>query len=126
MENDFCFCGLKKKFQDCCQLVINGTQNAATAETLMRSRYAAFATHNADYLVATTHVSQRKHHSKDEILLWAISNQWQKLDVIETTSSTVEFKAYYKDYQNIVHVHHEFSNFLFENGKWFYVDGILY
>ncbi|TDD97829.1 YchJ family protein [Flavobacterium cellulosilyticum] len=126
MINAICHCGLNKRFQDCCEPIIKGDQKATTAEALMRSRYTAYVTHNADYLLATTHSSQRKFHSRDEILNWAISNQWQQLDVINATETTVEFKAYYRDSQNLKHIHHEFSKFIFENGNWFYVDGVIY
>lgn len=53
-----CHCGASKPFEECCEIYINRIQKAPTAEALMRSRYAAYATHNADYLVATTHISQ--------------------------------------------------------------------
>jgi SEC-C motif domain protein len=126
MNTAICYCGLDKKFQDCCEPIIKGIQKAPTAEALMRSRYSAFATHAADYLVVTTHVSQRNYHSKSDILNWAVSNNWQRLEVLHTTETTVEFKAYYMDKQLINHIHHEFSNFVLENGNWYYVDGTFY
>ncbi len=48
----------------------------------MCSRYSAYAIQNADYLLATTHISERKYYSKIEILDWATSNSWQKLEII--------------------------------------------
>lgn len=126
MNTVTCYCGLDKKFQNCCEPIIKGIQKAPTAEALMRSRYSAFATHAADYLVATTHISQRNYHSKSDILHWAVSNQWKKLEVLHATENTVEFKAYYTDSQLVSHIHHEFSNFIFENGSWYYVDGEFY
>ncbi len=126
MKKESCYCGLNKKFQDCCEPILKGVKNATTAQDLMRSRYSAYATHQADYLVETTHVSQRKHHLKSEILEWAVSNQWQKLEVLHATENTVEFKAYYVDSQFIQHIHHEFSNFVFEKGSWYYVNGEFY
>lgn len=121
-----CPCGLNKKFQDCCELVINGVQKAITAEALMRSRYTAYVTHNVDYLIVTTHISQRKFHSKEEILNWAVSNQWQKLEITEVTEFTVKFKAYYLNELKVKCIHQELSTFVFENGNWFYVDGEYY
>jgi hypothetical protein len=35
----------------------------------------------------------RKEYSKEDILAWARSNDWQKLEVLKSTD-TVEFKAY--------------------------------
>lgn len=118
-----CYCNSQKAFEDCCEPFIKGLKKAPTAETLMRSRYSAYATHQADYLVETTHVSQRTLHSKEDILLWATSNQWQKLEVLKATETTVEFKAYYLDLNKNQQIHHEFSTFLQEDGVWYYVDG---
>ncbi len=89
----------------------------------MKSRYSAYATHQADYLLSTTHSSQSKYYSKEEILNWATANQWQKLEIISATENTVEFKAYFLDENRAKQVHHEFSTFKQENGSWFYVDG---
>ena len=119
-----CYCGSSDTFENCCEIYIKGIQKPATAEALMRSRYSAFATGEADYLVATTHSSTRKFHKKSDILAWSKSNQWIKLEVISSTETTVTFKAYYLDYQFKAQIHHEHSTFTFENGNWFYVDGI--
>ncbi len=89
----------------------------------MRSRYSAYATQKADYLLATTHISERKYYSKTEIFDWATSNSWQKLEILNNSDTTVEFKAYYLDSTNIQQIHHELSNFKLENDFWFYVDG---
>lgn len=118
-----CYCGSSKTFENCCKIYIKGIQKPATAEGLMRSRYSAFATGEADYLLATTHSSTRKFHKKSDILAWSKSNQWIKLEVIASTETTVTFKAYYLDYQFKAQIHHEHSTFTFENGTWFYVDG---
>ena len=118
-----CYCGSDVEFQNCCEPLIKGLQKAATAEALMRSRYSAYATHEADYLVASTHISQRKYHTKTEILNWAMTNKWLKLEIINTTENTVEFKAYFLDNVLKNYIHHELSTFIFENGSWFYVDG---
>ncbi|MEC5165415.1 SEC-C motif-containing protein [Flavobacterium sp. PL11] len=118
-----CYCGSSKQFRDCCEPIIKGAYNATTAVTLMRSRYSAYATLHADYLQATTHISTRKFYSIDDILQWATSNHWQKLEVLHATENTVGFKAYYLDDNGQNQIHHELSSFVFENGSWFYVDG---
>ena len=118
-----CYCGSDKSFESCCNLYISGIEKAPTALALMKSRYSAYATHQADYLLATTHISERKYYSKEDILKWATSNQWQKLEIISSTENTVEFKAYFKDENNVSQVHYEFSTFKKENDSWFYVDG---
>jgi len=121
--NSNCYCGRPLSFDNCCKPIIEGKQKASSAEDLMRSRYSAFATGAADYLVKTTHSSTRKFHKKEDILDWANSNQWIKLEVLEATTKIVTFKAYYLDSNLRGQVHYEKSTFVFENGSWFYVDG---
>ncbi|MBW4361831.1 YchJ family protein [Flavobacterium taihuense] len=118
-----CYCGSENSFESCCAPYINGIEKAPTSLALMKSRYSAYATHQADYLLATTHDSKRKYYSREEILHWATANNWQKLEIISNTENTVEFKAYFLDVNNTNQVHHEFSTFKKENGCWFYVDG---
>jgi SEC-C motif-containing protein len=36
-----------------------------------------------------------KGNSKEDILAWARSNDWQKLEVLNSIDNTVEFKAYF-------------------------------
>jgi len=118
-----CFCDTGLLFKDCCALYLENNQKAPTALALMRSRYSAYATHNADYLLETTDVSERKYYSKAEILKWATSNKWQKLEILSFTENTVEFKAYFLDFNNKPQVHYEFSTFRCEENTWYYLDG---
>lgn len=126
MEIKFCYCGSLISFESCCAPYINGTKKAPTALALMKSRYSAYATCQADYLWATTHISERQHYSKSDILLWATSNQWQKLEIISATENKVEFKAYFLDSNFQKQIHHEFSTFKLENGSWYYLNGRFY
>ncbi len=121
MQN--CYCGSSLSFENCCEPYLKNLKKAPTAEALMRSRYSAFATGAADYLVATTHLPQRKFHNKAYILEWSKSNHWIKLEVLATTETTVTFKAYYLDSELKAQIHNEHSTFVFENGNWYYVDG---
>ncbi|WP_343706641.1 YchJ family metal-binding protein [Flavobacterium sp.] len=123
MENKKCFCDTGLLFENCCGLYLNNNRKAPSALALMRSRYSAYAIHNADYLTETTYVSERKYYSKPEILRWAVSNKWQKLEILSFTENNVEFKAYFLDSDNQSQVHYEFSTFKFENGAWYYLDG---
>lgn len=118
-----CYCGNSIFFQECCEPYIKGIANAPSAEKLMRSRYSAFATGAADYLVNTTHISKRRLHNKKDILAWSQTNKWLKLEVLASTETTVTFKAYYLNENLKAQVHYEHSNFKLEDGKWFYVDG---
>ncbi|MEQ3691281.1 MAG: YchJ family metal-binding protein [Flavobacterium sp.] len=118
-----CYCCSDKPFESCCKPFIEGIQFPEKPEELMRSRYSAYVIQNANYLMATTHVSQRKYYSVSEILQWSKSNTWIKLEVITAHENRVEFKAYYLDEKLEAQVHHEHSTFKQENEKWFYVDG---
>jgi uncharacterized protein YchJ len=68
---------------------IKGVKSAA--EKLMRSRYSAYAGRNR-IIWSQQHILMREYHSKEDIL-WARSNDWQKLEVLRAL--TVEFKAYF-------------------------------
>lgn len=118
-----CYCGSGSKFSDCCEPYIKGSKKVSSAEILMRSRYSAYAIHDADYLWVTTAIKERKYHSKAAILDWAKSNQWLKLEILKATETIVEFKAYYLDAQLRAQIHHEKSTFSNEGGNWYYVDG---
>ncbi|MBY0486601.1 MAG: hypothetical protein K2P85_05360 [Flavobacteriaceae bacterium] len=118
-----CYCGNHLPFEDCCKPYIDGLVKAPTAEALMRSRYSAYATGAADYLVATTHASTRKKHKKAEIMEWSTSNKWTGLEIIQATETTVTFKASYLDNRKQPQVHYEKSTFIFDGGSWFYLDG---
>lgn len=126
METRNCYCGTEKAFLHCCKPYIKGIEKAPTAEALMRSRYSAYCIEAADYIVATTHSTTRKFHKKEDILAWSKSNQWLRLEVLQTTEQVVEFKAYFLDNKLKANVHHEKSTFIAENGSWFYVDGLFY
>lgn len=118
-----CYCDTGLLFEDCCGLYLQKNQKAPTALALMRSRYSAYATHNADYLLETTHAYERQYYSKAEILKWATSNRWQKLEILSSTENTVEFKAYFLDSNQKPQTHYEFSTFKCESNAWYYVDG---
>jgi SEC-C motif-containing protein len=97
---------------------------APTAEALMRSRYSAFATGDADYLLRSWHRRTRPRR-----LQLDPDQRWVRLEILGTTGGgllhaegTVEFRAHY---QHTTHagVLHELSRFTRENGEWRYVDG---
>ena len=120
-----CPCGSQLAFAACCQPLLLEHRTAETAEQLMRSRYSAYITGKIDYLVSTTHPSQRHRFTKEDMEEWSKSTKWLKLEIVESLPSIVEFKAYY--FQGIEHtsIHHERSTFVFEDGKWYYLDGIF-
>ena len=127
-----CFCGSGNTFEQCCKPIIDRKEPAPTAQALMKSRYSAYVIIASQYLIDSTHISQRANYSKNDIEAWAKENHWQKLEIIdcknglsEDSVGEVEFKAYYLDLKNNLQVHHEKSIFKKENGYWFYVNGTV-
>jgi SEC-C motif domain protein len=125
-----CFCGNPKGFEFCCQPIIERKRKAETALQLMQSRYSAYATLKADYLINSTHKNARKLHNKSEIASWAADNKWEKLEIVSSQNGSamdeigfVEFKAYFIDKQGKKQIHHEYSTFLKEEGIWYYLTG---
>jgi SEC-C motif-containing protein len=90
----------------------------------MRSRYSAYVRQEASYLVATTHSSEREFHSKEDILAWARSNDWQKLEVLNSIDNTVEFKVYLDSFGKH-QIHHELSTLSLKMRAGF-MDGTFY
>lgn len=128
-----CPCCSGFSFVDCCQPFLVGTKKAVTAEALMRSRYSAYFLANVEYIIATTHLTTRKLHDPNSIKQWAKSSTWQKLEIISKqegeandSAGKVEFKAHYLDSNKRAQVHHEYSNFVKEDGIWFFVDGLVF
>ena len=120
---NLCPCGSRDGYTACCKLLIDGTNIAQTAEELMRSRYSAYVVGAIDYLVDTTHLSTRKNHKIKDIENWSKSTKWLGLEIVEATTSTVEFIAKFDGENNSIETHHEKSTFALEGEKWYYVDG---
>jgi SEC-C motif-containing protein len=122
----FCPCGSQKKFSQCCETIITGTKKAETAEQLMRSRYTAYATKNAQYLFNTYATLAQVENSVDEIQAWADQTKWLKLTILshqsKEQSATVEFIAEYV-FQQKNYKMREKSRFIKENNEWRYLDG---
>lgn len=146
-----CHCGSGITFQQCCEPLLSGMQNADSAERLMRSRYSGFATNAFDYLIRTHHASKRQPEEHAQLQAQAKSLRWLALNICDTkdgrtgqTSGEVEFKAFFRiggGTDSTIHCLHERSLFLYEKiyeqtgeqmhgslrekGQWFYVDAIF-
>ncbi|KPA11075.1 SEC-C motif domain protein [Candidatus Magnetomorum sp. HK-1] len=126
---DFCPCGSKKQYDECCLPIINGEEKAKTAEQLMRSRYSAHSKHEIDYIFNSTHPDKRKDFDRKSIQKWVTNSDWLGLEIKETIDGSVddkkgmvEFIAHFK-LKNITQIMHEKSNFEKFEDNWFYVDG---
>ena len=117
-----CLCCSNLTYQICCEPFHKNYTIPVTPEAIMRSRYAAYALHLIDYLIATTHPDIRGLHDKKDIESWSKQNIWLKLEIISAINDKVEFKAYYQsDGTNFIH--HENSTFKMENKRWYYLSG---
>lgn len=97
----------------------------ATAEALMRSRFDAFRTADAAWLLRTWHPSTRP-----ALLDLADNPPWRGLQIVDTVAGgpdddtgLVEFRATYLQPDGGIGVLHERSRFVRERGRWFYLDG---
>ncbi|BBP01698.1 YchJ family protein [Sulfuriferula nivalis] len=117
-----CPCGSGVYLVDCCGCYIAGMA-AQTAEQLMRSRYTAYAIKNEAYLLATWHLRTRPRFLDEDEAKWLglkiVKHQQQ-----DDTHAVVEFIARYKISGRAYRLH-EISQFVFEEGRWFYLDGVL-
>ncbi len=101
-----------------------GSANPETAEQLMRSRYAAFATHDIDYIIATHHPDTRGEVKRDEVERFSHGSTWLGLEIVATSEGQVgddqgfvEFIARYRQNGEECH-HHERSLFRRHQGRW--------
>jgi SEC-C motif domain protein len=124
MDRLLCPCGLGDDYDSCCGRLHAGAP-APTAESLMRSRYSAFAVGDAGYLLRTWHPSGRPRTLDLDPAL-----QWTRLAVLETDGGglfdavgTVRFRAIYR--QNGKRgVLAETSRFARQDGLWSYLGPI--
>jgi len=93
----------------------------------MRSRFTAYAMHNASYLLDTWDATVRPElidFSKEKV-------NWQRLEIgnikkggAKDAKGLVEFKAYYLQ-DGEEYVMNEISQFVKRVGGWFYLDGLV-
>lgn len=93
----------------------------------MRSRYSAYVLALEEYLLATWHIGTRP-ASLD--FSDAAKTKWLGLEikhhvVIDPTHAQVEFVARYKTGGHSAVRLHEISEFVLEDGRWFYVSGVF-
>ena len=123
-----CPCGSQKTLEMCCGPLIDGLQNPASPEALMRSRYSAYVQGNIDYLSKTLAPEAVEGFNPDDAKEWSSAALWQGLEVrrvtLDNDTGSVEFVAKFK-LQGRSQYHHELANFRQVEGVWKYVDGVL-
>jgi SEC-C motif-containing protein len=118
-----CPCGLGDSYQACCGQFHLGVTAAPTAERLMRSRYAAFALKDPEYLMRTWHSRTRP-----DRVDFDPDQRWSRLEILAASgggmlepTGTVEFVAHYVR-RDGPGTQHEVSRFVREAGRWVYLD----
>lgn len=124
-----CPCGTGRSYQECCGVYHKNPGTAPTAESLMRSRYSAFAVGDYSYINATQKLGDDKSLNESDADETSAQTRWTKLEIhsteaglIKDNTGTVTFSAHFME------GHHaglltERSMFEKMNGQWFYVSG---
>ena len=123
-SSDPCPCGSGTRFADCCGPYLAEQAEAPTAEALMRSRYSAYVLENGNYLNRTWHPRTRPADlGLDD------GTTWEGLTLIRTNGGGVDDERGIVEFSARCRVRetpgnlHEISEFVREQGRWYYVDG---
>jgi SEC-C motif-containing protein len=126
-----CPCTSKKPYDRCCGPFHAGKAAPETAEQLMRSRFSAYAMAKVDYLISTRPEAKRGDEDRDELIQYCKAVSCVSLKIVskekggkadETGIVTFHASLQANGRRNL---HIETSNFVRENGKWVYVDGVV-
>jgi SEC-C motif domain protein len=131
MALDLCPCSSGGAYRDCCGPYHRGERLAPTCEALMRSRYAAFARKQLDYLVATSHPDLIAEHEGEAAMRRGLresceAHSYPGLTVHEHHEDgdhgQVLFTArIFRKGQDVSFS--ERSDFVREQGRWLYLSG---
>ena len=114
-----CPCDSGTSYDVCCGRLHRGAALAASAEELMRSRYAAYAVGDADYVFRTWHPRTRPDDLSPDP-----TRTWTGLTILGAGEDWVEFVASYER-GGVPGEQRERSRFEQRAGRWVYVDGDL-
>ena len=112
-----CCCGSELNYEACCKPVIEH-RNARSSEQLMRSRYVAFKTANANYILQTQ--SPELSDVAEELFEQQLLKQkFIDLKVIESQEFEVYFQAKFIE-EDVLYILQERSGFIFKDGHYIY------
>ncbi len=122
-----CPCGSSTDYSACCGRY-HADEPAPTAEKLMRSRYAAYATGKLDYIEANCAGPAAVAFARAEAGVLQLGTEWLGLEIVATrkgregdSDGTVSFIARYRQ-QGTEAALTETSLFRKIEGRWFYWD----
>jgi SEC-C motif-containing protein len=120
-----CPCDSGSTYADCCGNwhagLLQGL-HAPTPEALMRSRYSAYVLDLIDYVLATWHPATAPGELELPPLKWL--GLEVRLAQATAQAGVVEFVARCRENGRAQRMH-ETSRFVREQGRWYYVDGII-
>ncbi|MCC2029956.1 hypothetical protein KEC56_10595 [Microbacterium sp. YMB-B2] len=121
-----CPCTSGDTYDGCCGPILSGAIAAPTAVRLMRSRFTAFVTGDAEHLLRSWHPSTRPAGIDLDPDI-----RWTRLDILDTVAGgpfdadgVVEFAAFFRE-DGAPGSMRERSRFVRENRTWLYLDGRL-
>lgn len=125
---DACPCRSGQTYAACCGPFHAGAE-PPTALQLMRARYAAFARHDAAFLMRTAHPMQRRQYDPRSLRA-SFALDWCGLEIVATSAGgpddregMVHFRASYRAAGGPMQVHDERSRFSrAADGAWVYRD----
>lgn len=130
--NEFCPCGSKLEFDQCCEPFLLNIKRPITATQLMRARYTAYAMGTVEFLYKTSSSKVKKEFDADSSRKWAESAKWTGIEIIKeiegsakATKGVVEFIAHYTVNETDFN-HHERADFAKINGEWCFMDGKIF
>lgn len=126
-----CPCKSEQELSSCCEPFLLKRQSPATAEQLMRSRYTAYTQGAIDYLIETTHLTERKKLRREDFENSCKEIEWLGLEILEIQrgsaaddNGTVTFIAKARNIKTgFIQKLHECSSFEKEAGQWKYITG---
>lgn len=125
-----CHCGKSLSFSSCCERILSG-EPAKTAEELMRARYTAYVTGNADFILSTW-AEESERPTREELAETFDTTRFVSLEVLTTEGGQIEdsegqvaFIATFESKQKRGPRGELRENSKFEkrDGRWIYVDG---
>lgn len=128
-----CPCGSGRSLAECCGPYLDGACWPEEAESLMRSRYTAYALGRYQWLVESTHPDFREGISAEKLAEQTRAVRWLRLEMGASQKDApvgkngerydvVEFRAFYE--LDGVRQLGERSFFRRVDGKLYYVDGV--